>query len=80
MRTETVTMPKRLTAENGAKSSFVGGGYEKAVVSNPNHCGCGKCDCCLNGLDEDEMIAFRVPVSWTTIKEIYDKAVEELGE
>lgn len=83
---ETVRMPKRLTAENGAKALLAGEFYETIEVDNPDYCDCGNddwCDRCDNLDDktnegEPEFTSQRIPVSWTTIKEIYKMAVDHL--
>jgi len=76
-----VVMPPRLTAENGAKALLMGEFFEKIEVQNEEYCGCGKCDYCIYIQDEDTMetIIQKVPVSWTTIKEIYAKVVAHYG-
>ena len=65
-------MPYRLTAENGAKAALVGEFSEFVHVDNPDHCGCGECDCCLDDLDEPETLKQEVPVSWSVTKQIYN--------
>lgn len=76
-----VLMPTRLTAENGAKAALIGEFFESIEVVNDDYCGCGKCDFCLDGLSEDSpMTVEEVPVSWTTIKAIYTKAVEHFAK
>jgi hypothetical protein len=57
---EWVLVPKKLTAENGAKAALIGEFAESHL--------------CLDG-DGDEVLE-RVPVSWTTIKEIHKRVVE----
>ena len=59
-----VLMPESLTAENGAKAALSGEFYMDVLMAD----GAGG------------EIFVKVPVSWTTIKEIYKKAVELLGE
>jgi len=76
-----VVMPIELTAENGAKGLLIGEFYETVEVDNPEYCGCGECDWCRGaGLNEPQNFDEKVPVSWTNIKEIYKKAVENLGQ
>ena len=71
---ETVAMPVSLTAANGAKFLLSGEFSEKIAVSCPDCTeGCETCD----GSGE---LYRAVPVSWTTIKAIYAKAVEHFGE
>ncbi|RJR07906.1 hypothetical protein C4588_06055 [Candidatus Parcubacteria bacterium] len=67
-----VILPRKLTAENGAKALLSGEFFESVETLCPE---CAEsdenCDCCHgNG-----MIIESVPVSWTTIKAIYDKIV-----
>lgn len=77
--TEKVIMPSELTAENGAKKLLIGDFYEEITTPCP-HCfnedpedsDCQECD----GRAEFHE---RVYVSWSTIKEIYKKAVEGLS-
>lgn len=58
--TEKVLLPRKLTAENGAKYALIGEFYEDVEF-----------------IDEDgNQRMQRVPVSWTTIKEIWDRAVD----
>lgn len=82
MKTYTVMMPRELTAENGAKELLSGEFYSEIVVDCP--------DCGISEFDDSEdmecdychgagTVTQRVPVSWTTIKAIYAKAVEHLG-
>jgi DnaJ-class molecular chaperone len=80
------SMPKKLTAENGAKALLSGEFYENFEMQCPQCGGAGSivdefefgdeeisCDYC-DGYGE---YTVRVPVSWTTIKEIYKKIVED---
>ena len=72
---DTIMMPSRLTAENGAKYLLNGGFDEKCTI---------QCSDCFN-LDEPNdsceychgtgHITYNVPISWTTIKEIYKTIV-----
>lgn len=72
-----VPMPRELTAENGAKAALMGEFHIDVEVENPDYCGCGECDYCLEvGKDEPETVIDKHPVSWTTIKDIYKLAVE----
>lgn len=67
---EFIKMPKRLTAENGAKAALIG----EFTVDHTEICG----DCSGDGCEECDNTGERtekIPISWTTIKEIYDKAV-----
>ena len=75
-----IMVPVELTAENGAKAALVGEFYEKITMYCP-HCTegmidgdvCEECD----GAGE---YALGVAVSWPTIKEIWKKAIEVVGE
>ena len=74
--TQTVVLPKKLTAENGAKYLLLGEFYSEVVVS---------CEDCYGDDDSCHQckgsgsITMRVPVSWTTIKAIYDKIVKHMA-
>lgn len=86
-----VIMPKALTAENGAKMYMMGEFNEEITLSCPECDGSGVaysddvdeeygdvevvCEICA-GAGEYVQV---VPVSWTTIKEIYAMAVNRLG-
>ena len=75
--TETVMMPRKLTAENGAKSLMIGEFSEVVEVT------CSACDQDDEECDVCDGSGFymqKVPVSWSTIKYIYARAVEHLGE
>jgi hypothetical protein len=71
-----VIMPRKLTAENGAKEALIG---EFAVRSHTfcHHCMGGRvgCDVCEGS---GELVA-DVNIPWTVIKEIYNRAVKTLG-
>ncbi len=75
-----LTMPRELTAENGAKKLLIGEFHEVIYVDNPDYCGCGEhaCDICQEA-NEPETIPQKVMISWSTIKDIYKMAVEHLG-
>ena len=62
-----VVMPRRLTAENGAKALLMGEFFEYHEISYYDEDG-----------DEVERLV-KVPVSWETIKKIYDKIVSHYG-
>ena len=71
-----ILMPAALTAENGAKALMMG--EFKEHLNLPCVCDSDLDDCELcNGTGEIDQ---KVPVSWTTIKEIYAMAVKHLGE
>ena len=82
--TETVVMPRELTAENGAKALLMGEFSVGYFIE------CGRCDHgdASFGDDEHDECEFcegqgghhmNFVVDWPTIKEIYAKAVEHLG-
>ena len=70
-----VMVPMRLTAENGAKGALSGEFSETKFVNCPECFGDDECETC-NGSGRIEM---KVPVSWTTIKEIWIKGVEHFA-
>ena len=67
-----VVVPKRLTAENGAKGALSGEFSETTFISCPECFGDDDCDTC----DGSGRIEIKVPVSWTTIKTIWAKGCE----
>lgn len=72
-----IKMPARLTAENGAKSLMIGEFFEHIdIPCRYEVCTPGDCPICA-GIGS---VTVRVPVSWTTIKAIYAKAVDFFGE
>ena len=80
MQTETVMMPRALTAENGAKG-FMSGEFFEEIKHSCHECydddedGQVTCELC----EGEGYHIQKVPVSWETIKAIYAKAVQELG-
>lgn len=78
-----VLMPKQLTAENGAKSLFMDE-FEENIELECQACGgtgenlyeIGET---CKGCDGAGFFTQSVPVSWTTIKEIYAMAVKHLA-
>lgn len=66
-----VVVPKRLTAENGAKGVLSGEFSETTFISCPECFGDDDCDTC----DGSGRIEIKVPVTWTTIKSIWDKGI-----
>lgn len=80
---ERILMPKALTAENGAKYLLLGDFSQTIDVS---------CLDCINGMAGGDMdqecetcggsgsLEQDVVIDWTTIKEIYAKAVKYLGK
>lgn len=65
-------VPKRLTAENGAKSALSGEFSETKFINCPECFGDDDCETC----DGSGRIEITVPVTWTTIKAIWAKGVE----
>ena len=70
-----VKMPTALTSGNGAKYLMIGEFFVE--LEDPDHCTCGECDYCEDFGEAAGTI--KVPIPWTTIKEIYAKAVENLS-
>ncbi|HEC2068867.1 TPA: hypothetical protein R1883_000387 [Klebsiella oxytoca] len=66
-----VMVPMRLTAENGAKGVLSGEFSETQFVNCPECFGDDECETC----DGSGRIEITVPVTWTTIKEIWAKGV-----
>ncbi|EAA7087631.1 hypothetical protein DSF06_23485 [Salmonella enterica subsp. enterica] len=67
-----VMVPKKLTAENGAKSLLSCEFLETTFISFPECLADEECESC----DGSGRIKIEVPVSWTTIKAIWNKGVE----
>lgn len=89
MSEEKVILPKELTAENGAKALLMGEFFEETKARNPQWCAddCERteladCSTCMevDDKDKEEYFTQKVPVSWTTIKEIYKMIVKELSQ
>lgn len=70
-----VLVPMRLTAENGAKGALSGEFSETKFVNCPECFGDDECETC----DGSGRIEITVPVTWTTIKEIWAKGVEHFS-
>ena len=75
-----IILPEEITAENGAKCLLMGEFSESIDVTCPD---CSRFegpenDCSTCGGSGDGLI--NVPISWTTIKDIYKKIVEHFGE
>jgi hypothetical protein len=73
-----VLLPRKLTAENGAKKLLVGEFFENRAFECPecsDDVDCVSCDLC----DGSGQIYDHIMISWTTIKAIYDKIVEHYG-
>jgi len=74
-----IIMPRSLTAENNAKAIFIGEFFETITLACIECLECDEPEECpvCHGAGEYER---QIPVSWTTIKEIYKKAVDNFGE
>ena len=70
-----VMVPMRLTAENGAKGALSGEFSETKFVNCPECFGDVECETC----DGSGRIEITVPVTWTTIKEIWAKGVKHFA-
>ncbi|HBR0513073.1 DUF550 domain-containing protein [Klebsiella pneumoniae] len=70
-----VMVPMRLTSENGAKGALSGEFSETKFVNCPECFGDDECETC----DGSGRIEITVPVTWTTIKEIWAKGVEHFS-
>ncbi len=70
-----VMVPMRLTAENGAKGVLSGEFSETKFVNCPECFGDDECETC----DGSGRIEIKVPVTWTTIKDIWIKGVEHFA-
>lgn len=68
-------VPKRLTAENGAKGVLSGEFSETKFINCPECFGDDDCETC----DGSGRIEITVPVTWTTIKAIWAKGVEHFA-
>lgn len=71
-----VLVPKKLTAENGAKSVLSGEFSETKFINCPECFGDDDCETC----DGSGRIEITVPVTWTTIKAIWTKGVEHFAK
>ncbi|MDM2901902.1 hypothetical protein OGX94_15365 [Citrobacter sp. Cpo037] len=67
-----VMVPKKLTAESGAKGVLSGEFSETKFINCPECFGDDECETC----DGSGQIEITVPVSWTNIKAIWAKGVE----
>lgn len=70
-----VMVPKKLSAENGAKSVLSGEFSETKFINCPECFGDDDCETC----DGSGRIEITVPVTWTTIKAIWAKGVEHFA-
>ncbi|MDM3311228.1 MULTISPECIES: hypothetical protein [unclassified Citrobacter] len=68
-------VPKKLTAENGAKGVLSGEFSETKFINCPECFGDDDCETC----DGSGRIEITVPVTWTTIKAIWDKGIEHFS-
>lgn len=68
-------VPMRLTAENGAKGALSGEFSETKFVNCPECFGDDECETCDGGGRTE----ITVPVTWTTIKEIWAKGAEHFA-
>lgn len=66
------TLPAKLSAENGAKAALSGEFLEVKFISCPECFGDDDCDSC----DGSGRVKVEIPVSWTTIKAIWEKGVQ----
>ena len=88
INSDNVLLPKELTAENGAKSLLIGEFHEETRVKNPNWCaescesGRPDCSACeeVEDWEKEEYFIKKVPVSWSTIKDIYKMIVSNLAK
>ncbi|MEZ0147995.1 MAG: hypothetical protein AB9Q22_10015 [Candidatus Reddybacter sp.] len=76
--TLTVMMPRALTAENGAKHALIGEFFELTDVPCPD-CEYGINDEDCETCEGHSLVQKKIYIEWTTIKDIYKKAVELLG-
>ena len=72
MKEKSVLMPSELTAENGAKYLMMGEFFEEIELQCFDCDQEEDCDVC----EGKGSYTHKVPISWTTIKEIYAKAVK----
>ncbi len=68
-------VPMRLTAENGANGALSGEFLETKFVNRPECFGDDECETC----DGSGRIEITVPVTWTTIKDVWAKGVEHFA-
>jgi len=78
---DSVLLPRKLTAENGAKALLSGGFMQVVEVNNPDYCGCGnlRCGICEANPNEPETITEEAYISWDNIKAIYSKIVSHFA-
>lgn len=73
-----VLMPRRLTAENGAKGAMIGEFHEEITVRCPDCDGADEEMYCAS-CDDEGTVQQAVQVQWDTIKQIYSRAVDLLA-
>jgi len=77
---DSVLLPRKLTAENGAKALLSGEFSQSREIINPEYCGCGECDFCEDYPDTPEVTTQETIISWDNIKAIYNKIVSHLAQ
>jgi len=73
---DSVMVPLRLTAENGGKALMIGEFFE--TIEQPCQyevCASGDCPICGGS----GVVRIKVPISWTTVKEIYARAIDHFS-
>lgn len=70
-----IPMPKKLTAENGAKEALSGDFTEHKFINCPECFGDDECESC----DGSGRIKVEVTVSWSTIKAIWEKGADHFA-
>ncbi|WP_338570540.1 hypothetical protein VRB37_16615 [Erwinia billingiae] len=69
------TLPAKISADNGAKAALSGEFLEVKFISCPECFGDDDCDSC----DGSGRVKVEIPVSWTTIKAIWEKGVQHFS-
>lgn len=67
-----MTLPKKLTSENGAKYALIG----EVQFTYEIPCSNNDCDSFCNDCDGSGCTDYSESISWSTIKEIWDKAIQ----
>lgn len=70
-----IPMPRKLTAENGAKAALSGDFTEHKFINCPECFGDDECESC----DGSGRIKVEVTVSWSTIKAIWEKGADHFA-
>ena len=80
LTTDQVVLPRKLTAENGAKNLIIGEFFEEFNSQCPDCCGEneGKVDIDCKTCEGSGEVVSKFYIPWTTIKAIYDKIVDGL--